>query len=211
MCVDMNRAKHSLTIGYASLSRLLLENAQASLIRLCTNPSDPLADNCASPAHNQNCGDKKTATGETTCGPSHQARKPAPGSSAPLRSFSQRCSGSPNPAPDRLPSERFTPPLPRFCRNPIKTKALAQTNPFRPIETKYLHPPPVRIRRSLEGIAGKKLDHWLSVRCFFRRYVSARFMLPMASSISCVLLKPTVAESTPAFWKANRIAFTRSS
>ena len=126
----MNRAKHSLTIGYASLSRLLLENAQASLIRLCTNPSDPLADNCASPAHNQNCGDKKTATGETTCGPSHQARKPAPGSSAPLRSFSQRCSGSPNPAPDRLPSERFTPPLPRFCRNPIKIKGLGQEIPI---------------------------------------------------------------------------------
>ena len=42
-------------------------------------------------------------------------------------------------------------------------------------------------------------------------YASARFMLLMASSISCVLLKPMVAQSTPAFWKANLIAFTRSS
>jgi predicted acyltransferase len=44
-----------------------------------------------------------------------------------------------------------------------------------------------------------------------RYYESARFMLLMASSISCVLLKPIVALSTPAFWKANLIAFTRSS
>ena len=40
---------------------------------------------------------------------------------------------------------------------------------------------------------------------------SARFMLLMASSISWLLLKPTVALSTPAFWNANLIAFTRSS
>jgi hypothetical protein len=42
-------------------------------------------------------------------------------------------------------------------------------------------------------------------------HASARFMLLMASSISCVLLNPTVAQSTPALWKANLIAFTRSS
>jgi hypothetical protein len=42
-------------------------------------------------------------------------------------------------------------------------------------------------------------------------YASARFMLLMASSTSCVLLNPIVAQSTPAFWKANLIAFTRSS
>jgi hypothetical protein len=42
-------------------------------------------------------------------------------------------------------------------------------------------------------------------------YASAKFTLLMASSISCVLLKPIVAQSTPAFWKANLIAFTRSS
>ncbi len=34
-------------------------------------------------------------------------------------------------------------------------------------------------------------------------------MLLIDSSISCVFLKPTVAQSTPAFWKANLIAFTR--
>ena len=42
-------------------------------------------------------------------------------------------------------------------------------------------------------------------------YASARFRLLIASSISCVFLKPIVAQSTPAFWKANLIAFTRSS
>lgn len=42
-------------------------------------------------------------------------------------------------------------------------------------------------------------------------YASARFILLMASSISCVLLNPIVAESTPAFRKANLIAFIRSS
>src|SRR5215472_2421172 len=42
-------------------------------------------------------------------------------------------------------------------------------------------------------------------------HASARFMLLIASSISCVFLKPTVAQSTPAFRKANLIAFTRSS
>jgi hypothetical protein len=42
-------------------------------------------------------------------------------------------------------------------------------------------------------------------------HASARFRLLIASSISCVFLKPTVAESTPAFWKANLIALTRSS
>jgi hypothetical protein len=42
-------------------------------------------------------------------------------------------------------------------------------------------------------------------------YASARFMLLMASSISPVLLNPIVAQSTPAFRKANLIAFTRSS
>jgi hypothetical protein len=40
-------------------------------------------------------------------------------------------------------------------------------------------------------------------------YPSARFMLLMASSISCVLLKPIVAPSILAFWKANLITFTR--
>ena len=42
-------------------------------------------------------------------------------------------------------------------------------------------------------------------------HASARFRLLIASSISCVFLKPIVAQSTPAFWKANLIAFTRSS
>ena len=42
-------------------------------------------------------------------------------------------------------------------------------------------------------------------------HASARFMLLIASSISCLFLKPIVAQSTPAFWKANLIAFTRSS
>ena len=42
-------------------------------------------------------------------------------------------------------------------------------------------------------------------------YASARFRLSMASSISCVLLKPTVTQSTPAFWKAKRMAAWRSS
>jgi hypothetical protein len=42
-------------------------------------------------------------------------------------------------------------------------------------------------------------------------HASARFMLLIASSISCVFLNPIVAQSTPAFWKANLIAFTRSS
>ena len=49
------------------------------------------------------------------------------------------------------------------------------------------------------------------LRCSSRRYVTARLMLLMASSISCVLLNPIVAQSTPAFWKANLTAFTRSS
>jgi len=42
-------------------------------------------------------------------------------------------------------------------------------------------------------------------------YANARFMLLMASSISPVLLNPIVAQSTPAFRKANFAAFTRSS
>lgn len=42
-------------------------------------------------------------------------------------------------------------------------------------------------------------------------HASARFILLIASSISCVFLKPIVAQSTPACWKANLIAFTRSS
>jgi hypothetical protein len=41
-------------------------------------------------------------------------------------------------------------------------------------------------------------------------HARARFMLLMASSISWVFLNPIVAQSTPAFWKANRIAFARS-
>jgi hypothetical protein len=41
-------------------------------------------------------------------------------------------------------------------------------------------------------------------------HASARFRLLIASSISCVFLKPTVAQSTPAFWKANLIALTVS-
>jgi hypothetical protein len=56
----------------------------------------------------------------------------------------------------------------------------------------------------------------LPKECLFNRtwielQARARFILVMASSISCVLLKPTVAQSTPAFWKANLIALTRSS
>jgi len=42
-------------------------------------------------------------------------------------------------------------------------------------------------------------------------YTSARFRLLIDSSISWVFLKPIVAQSTPAFSKANRMAFTRSS
>src|ERR1035437_5448540 len=38
-------------------------------------------------------------------------------------------------------------------------------------------------------------------------HARARFMLLIASSISCLFLKPIVAQSTPAFWKANLIAF----
>jgi hypothetical protein len=42
-------------------------------------------------------------------------------------------------------------------------------------------------------------------------YASAKLRLAMASSISWVFLKPIVALSTLAFWKANLMAFTRSS
>ena len=42
-------------------------------------------------------------------------------------------------------------------------------------------------------------------------HASAKFRLLIASSISCLFLKPIVAQSTPAFWKANFMAFTRSS
>ena len=57
---------------------------------------------------------------------------------------------------------------------------------------------------------GKRAKRKLSTEAR-EAYASARFMLLIASSISCVLLKPIVALSTPAFWKANLIAFTRSS
>ena len=39
-----------------------------------------------------------------------------------------------------LAGRRFTPPLPHFCRNPIKIKGLAQKHPFRPVQTKNLRP-----------------------------------------------------------------------
>ena len=63
--------------------------------------------------------------------------------------------------------------------------------------------------RESTGTCDSALSNCMLVR--LETYASARFTLLMASSISCVLLKPIVALSTPAFWKANLIAFTRSS
>ncbi len=61
------------------------------------------------------------------------------------------------------------------------------------------------------GISGPTCYAWESKYGGPEVQASARFMLLMASSISCVLLNPTVAQCTPAFWKANRMALTRSS
>jgi hypothetical protein len=70
-------------------------------------------------------------------------------------------------------------------------------------------------RERLGGDAAAGLEVWVyPLRILHTgpwRYDSARFMLLMASSISCAPLNPTVAQSTPAFWNANLIAFTRSS
>jgi hypothetical protein len=59
--------------------------------------------------------------------------------------------------------------------------------------------------------AGLSISYILQSIDVAAAHASARFKLAIASSISCVFLKPTVAQSTPAFWKANRMAFTRSS
>ena len=43
----------------------ILPDAVVSWINWGTNPRDPFAHNYPLPAHNRNCGGKKTATGET--------------------------------------------------------------------------------------------------------------------------------------------------
>ena len=58
--------------------------------------------------------------------------------------------------PQRTPPPRRRTPT-HFCRNPAKIKGLGQKHPLRPTETKNLQPlPPVRIRGSLEGLAGRQ-------------------------------------------------------
>jgi hypothetical protein len=157
----------------SALQEFQIGPAQAPWIKWATNPRDPFAHNYPPLAHNRKCGEKKSATGDTTRDPSHPTfHRREPGSS--LLSLPQktrrrprnRAEGVQNPDPDRASPVAGPPPLPHFYRNPGKRKGLVRKNPIRPAKTKNLPPWPASPKGKFRGTLVAKQEG--ANRCLFR-------------------------------------------